>query len=319
MPTGLLAQLISNRDKSKSGERPNMLRQVGGAYVDLINQKYGADFGNRASGQRFQAMQEQQTAREYDRNQQLEQQQGLLQEQRVQDAQALGTAQGLLQEQRVQDAEALGSAQRAGGAETSAGQGYAIAQMLESSYGPEAAASMATLPEAPQPPQTPADYRAAQTFAQGQEDRVKAQQLKVSQDMAVMQTAGQDIALVQNYATMLRTVGTETFKTQDRGIMAAQRFQMLNLIARTTEAGALQRAEIELFQAIIPEHDEWIKISTGEREGKLQQFEHWMRGKAEVKAMALGLDFSAIPDLSRSYEEMTRPLPTGFDRGLPGG
>ncbi|MCP4000089.1 MAG: hypothetical protein GY727_04180 [Gammaproteobacteria bacterium] len=132
---------------------------------------------------------------------------------------------------------------------------------------------------------------------------------------AQLQSAARDLALVKDFGTMLGQVGTETLRTQDRGIMAAQRFQMLDMIRRTTEAGALQQAEIELFNEIIPEHDEWIKFSEGERQGKLQQFEYWMQSKAQDKALALGLDFSAIPDLSRSYQEITRPSTQGFTPG----
>ncbi|MCP4001669.1 MAG: hypothetical protein GY727_12230 [Gammaproteobacteria bacterium] len=132
---------------------------------------------------------------------------------------------------------------------------------------------------------------------------------------AQLRAAARDLALVQDFSTMLNEVGTETLRTQDRGIMAAQRFQMLDVIRRTTEAGAMQKSEIELFNEIIPEHDEWIKFSEGERQGKLQQFEYWMRGKAEDMALAQGLDFSAIPDLSRNYQEITRPSTQGF---IPG-
>jgi hypothetical protein len=153
------------------------------------------------------------------------------------------------------------------------------------------------------------EARAQQTFdmniAEG--DRAAQSQL---------QNAARDIAVVQDYSTMLKEVGTETFKTQDRGILGAQRFQMLDMIRRTTEAGALQQAEIELFNAIIPEYDEWIKLTTGEREGKLQQFEYWMKTKAQDKALAAGLTYADIPELGRTYQEMTRPLPDGFQSGM---
>ena len=112
-----------------SGDLGKVLRQVatdakeggveglGGMYLDMLNSSYGLDIGGRVTNKRQQGLMEQQAASEYARNEQ-----GRYDE-------------GMRQEQRVQDAEALGVAQRATGQPTGAGQGFAIGQMLESGMG----------------------------------------------------------------------------------------------------------------------------------------------------------------------------------------
>ncbi len=66
----LLQRLKENRDNMNPGERPGVFKQLGGAYVDMLNAQYGTDLGNRASNKRFQSLMEQQTATEYSRVQQ---------------------------------------------------------------------------------------------------------------------------------------------------------------------------------------------------------------------------------------------------------
>jgi hypothetical protein len=239
------------------------------------------------------------------------------------------------QDQRVQDAEGLGLLARSTGQDTTAGLGMGVADMLQSSMGVPGAQALIDQNN----PALQDQLMAEASLLQGErslknevdvakENRARTGEARAQQtfDMNIaegdraaqsqLQNAARDIAVVQDYSTMLKEVGTETFKTQDRGILGAQRFQMLDMIRRTTEAGALQQAEIELFNAIIPEYDEWIKLTTGEREGKLQQFEYWMKTKAQDKALAAGLTYADIPELGRTYQQMTRPLPDGFQSGM---
>jgi len=293
-----------------------MLRQVGGAYVDLINQKYGADFGNRASGQRFQAMQEQQTAREYDRNQQLEQQQGLL------------------QEQRVQDAEALGSAQRAGGAPTSAGQGYAIAQQLESSYGPQGAAAMATLPEPQQPAQTPreaADLQAVQLANAQKRQAIQKNEEAFARNGLSPEKFGE---VNMNLRTLTRGLATldelNSLSRSDVNLLKGGGAAMAQYMRQTLQPAIMEMintgvinspSEQDRVDSFLAQVAGWEGLTTWgtTQQAQFSEMTRWFTNQTTDFAASYGIDPVAYADAysPRSLEEMQAQI-DAFDIDKPG-
>jgi hypothetical protein len=218
--------------------------------------------------------------------------------------------------------------------DTTAGMGMGVADMMQSSAGLEGAGLLvnALNPQTAVAAQQAADEGADKSLMsaanlegkrlsnQAARDTATDRQTEIQQqgfaENAALQSAGRDVAIVQDYGTMLGAVGTETFPSQAKGIMGGMRLQMLDLIRRTTEAGALQQAEIELFNEVIPEYDEWIKLTPATREGKMQQFQYWMQTKGEDAALAQGRSIQDVPNLGRSYEEIIRPISgTNLQRG----
>lgn len=164
-------------------------------------------------------------------------------------------------------------------------------------------------------------------WQQQQADRAaQLQQATVDQAVAMgatnstLREMGQGVGVVQDMRTLMDNVGQETLPTAARGAMRGLRFRALNMIARTTEAGALQQAEIELFNSIIPEGDAWTGLSQQEQYARLNQLEYWFTQKLENEMIAQGLDPQQAGDylqFGREYDDILGQVPGGSVEGLP--
>jgi hypothetical protein len=129
------------------------------------------------------------------------------------------------------------------------------------------------------------------------------------------------IGTYRDMSTILKNVGTETLPGPVKGRYAALRFQGLNRIRETTEAGALQQAEIELFNEILPSGDDFFNLSNSERIARLSELERWEQAKFDDGLTLSGGQFSAedFPTYERSWDELRLgggELP-GDTSGLP--
>ena len=132
-------------------------------------------------------------------------------------------------------------------------------------------------------------------------------------------TAGRDLGVVQDMGTILRTVGTETFPTAAKGSFNALRFRVIDAIRRTTEAGALQAAEIEFFESLVPEGDALFNLTPAERFARLNELERWWRGKLEDQLLLddSGLTVEDFDRFGRTFDEITTsPFPVDTVPGV---
>jgi hypothetical protein len=167
----------------------------------------------------------------------------------------------------------------------------------------------------------PALAETMQIAATDREQAIQAAQQVENQRIggitAAMNASGQDVGVVQDMKTLYDTVGSETFPTAAKGAFAGLRFRALNAIARTTEAGALQQAEIELFNSILPEGTEWTSFGRAEKMARLNQLEYWFKQKADNTATATGENIKAgdYYNYGREYHDILGPVPEGSVAG----
>ena len=156
------------------------------------------------------------------------------------------------------------------------------------------------------------DREAAMTAAQ------KAERARIGGIEAGLREYGQEVGVIQDMRTLYQTVGSETLPTAAKGAFSGLRLRGLNAIRRTTESGALQEAEIKLFNEILPEGTEWTDFGRAEKMARLNQLEYWFTQKLENQIMASGEDYAAADYLNfgRDYDSILGPVPAGTEEGL---
>lgn len=151
-------------------------------------------------------------------------------------------------------------------------------------------------------------------------DRQRTLNLERSGNRAVFTALGQEIGAIQDMRTLYDEVGSETLPTAEKGAFDALRFRTLNTLRKLTESGALQQAEIELFNSLIPEGDEWTSLGRAEKYARLNQLEYWLKQNLENQIMATGMDSEfSVADFDtygREFDAILGEVPPG---SVPGG
>ena len=86
------------------------------------------------------------------------------------------------------------------------------------------------------------------------------------------------------------------------------------------EAGALQKAEFDFFERIIPDDESWFSMSQAERTQALREleFQFTQRLQDEIAASGRVADYNEYIRPGRAYDEIAYgPLPDGTVPGLP--
>jgi len=218
---------------------------------------------------------------------------------------------GILQQQQNADAAAGIGAQwrmQNRGQPMPAEQAFGLARVQQ---GLGSAAAMA---EAQQPYLNPA---VAQQQQRELMEAAKAEQQAAAERFAGYRAMGQDVGVIQDMRTLFDVVGSETLPTAAKGAFNALRFRGLEAIRRTTEAGALQQAEIELFNQILPEGDSWTDLGREEKYARLNQLEYWFKQRLE-NALIAGGDAYGVDDFTgfgREFDAILSDVPEGTVEG----
>ena len=190
-------------------------------------------------------------------------------------------------------------------------------QMIDAGASPADIASLSQNPEfnpagAAQINEEALDREAAMTAAQ------KAEATRIGGLRAGLDSIGQDIGAVQDMRTLYQTVGSETLPTAASGAFQGIRLRLLNSLRQATESGALQQAEIELFNEILPEGKEWTSMGRAEKMARLNQLEYWFGQRLDNAITASGEDFdrSEFTRFGRDYDSILGPVPAGTEEGL---
>ncbi len=157
--------------------------------------------------------------------------------------------------------------------------------------------------------------------AQAQQNALLEQDQLVQQRLArvaPIQQSARNVGMINEIATLNRAVGTESLPTQAAGRYGVLRDRLLNALRQEFEAGALQQAELEFFESLLPEFDAWTGIGAAEREAQLAELAFWFNQTLEDRILLSGLDVSAadFADVTagRSLNDlMTAPVPPGLE------
>ena len=150
----------------------------------------------------------------------------------------------------------------------------------------------------------------AQVKAQGEAQALENQLLR--ENAAVMKPlmAGRrSLNAARDLRTLTSEGGSVLFPGKSRGAYKALRFQGINAIRETTEAGALQAAEIEFFESIVPSYDDWIKLSNAERIAQNKELEYFFETKLrdDLQASGQGIDFAEFMGEGRTIDQILTP------------
>ena len=157
-----------------------------------------------------------------------------------------------------------------------------------------------------------------QVKAQGEAQTLENQLLR--ENAAVMKPlmAGRrSLSAARDLRTLTTEGGDVRFPGKSRGAYKALRFQGINAIRETTEAGALQAAEIEFFESIVPAYDDWIKLSDAERIAQNKELEYFFETKLrdDLQSSGQGIDFAEFMGEGRTIDDILTPgMPDDFTR-----
>lgn len=228
---------------------------------------------------------------------------------------ALAVQQAEQSQAGMQQAQGLSDVLTAGGMDPRSVPG--IGPALAGPMGAEVATQLMQNPNfnpavAAQINQEALDREAAMTAAQ------KAEATRIGGLRAGLDSIGQDIGAVQDMRTLYQTVGSETLPTAASGAFQGIRLRLLNSLRQATESGALQQAEIELFNEILPEGKEWTSMGRAEKMARLNQLEYWFGQRLDNAITASGEDFdrSEFTRFGRDYDSILGPVPAGTEEGL---
>lgn len=256
--------------------------------------------------------------------QRLNQQMQMQYDSALQAAQAMQEINQSMMPQRVQAAaqmaQNMGGAQPANAAQK-IGQGYNLQQMLQD---PNVSIENAAMSLGNRPGANPLmDAANARALAKEQREYNRAeleyQRVEMMRNKPLIGQA-RAMARTQELINLRAAVGSEKWPTEEKGRYNAIRKLKINDIRQTFEAGALQQAEIEFFNDLIPEGDEWFNLGEDEKRARLEELEYHERQNLEdallLDGRGLTLDDLAGYSTGRSYQEMMAPLENMDGRGL---
>lgn len=152
------------------------------------------------------------------------------------------------------------------------------------------------------------------------QQRLMAEQNAFNAAARPLFTQGNDIANVRDMKNLLAEEGKLVLPGQAKGTYSVLRGQLLNSIRRQFEAGALQQAELEFFETLLPDAAAWGSLSQNERMAMLNELEYQMLQQLTIAAGTSGYDFqiNQLIRPTRSVDQLlTGGLPQGFQDITP--
>lgn len=199
--------------------------------------------------------------------------------------------------------------------------GQNIYQQVQGGIDPQSAAQSAL--GASQQGQMAYQNQLAQQMVEAQyqaQQRQLAEQNAFNAAARPLFTQGNDIANVRDMKNLLAEEGKLVLPGQAKGTYSVLRGQLLNSIRRQFEAGALQQAELEFFQTLLPDATTWTSLSQNERMAMLNELEYQMLQQLTIAAGTSGYDFQVNQLIrpTRSVDELlTGGVPQGFEDITP--
>lgn len=162
---------------------------------------------------------------------------------------------------------------------------------------------------------------------QRQQEMANAQQaaLQGAQDAFIgkakpLRDMGRDMGNIDDMRTLLANEGKILAPGKASGIYTSLRGQLLNSLRKQFEAGALQAAELEFFETLLPDAGMWGQLSQNERMAMLNEmkFQYGTRLDDELMFSNTGLTREQVIRPGRAFNDMIdQPLPDGFSEMMP--
>jgi len=139
------------------------------------------------------------------------------------------------------------------------------------------------------------------------------------QKLQPLRTQGRSIENVRTMKNLMANEGRLMGPSPERGAYNSLRGQLLNTMRLMFEAGALQQAELEFFETLLPDASTFSATSQGERMAQLNELEYQLTAKLEDSLLFSGEAGLSVGDFAgrgRTVDELiTGGIPGGYQPG----
>lgn len=149
-------------------------------------------------------------------------------------------------------------------------------------------------------------------------ERAATQQAAVDKRMATLSPlvgSGRNLENIRSMRNLLAQEGRMSIAgSPERGAYSSLRGQLLNAIREQFEAGALQQAELEFFETLLPSADAFTTSTQGERMAMINELEYQFRTKLQDDIALSGIDGLHIDHFAGPGRSVTDILTGGIPK-----